>query len=72
MKSKDLGNLCVWGSFRAVWCHLLTMPRYFFFGDLILKTISSLTSDLKKMIWEWSNFLFSKGVVPLNYVKIFV
>ena len=31
-------------------CHLLTMPKYLFFRDLILKTISSLTSDLKKLI----------------------
>ena len=31
-------------------CHLLTMPKYLFFRDLLLKTISSLTSDLKKLI----------------------
>ena len=53
-------------------CHLLTMPKYLFFTDLILKTISSLTSDLKKLIYEWSNFRFPERMVPLNYVKIFV
>ena len=53
-------------------CHLLTMPKYLFYRNLTLKTISSLTSDLKKLIEEWSNFWFPKGVVPLNYVKIFV
>ena len=52
--------------------HLLTMPKYLFFTDLILKAISSLTSDLKKFILEGSNFWFPEGVVPLNYVKIFV
>ena len=30
--------------------HLLTVPKYLIFTDLILKTISSLTSDLKKLI----------------------
>ena len=49
MKSKDLGNLCIWGV-PGEGCHLLTMPKYLFLGDLILKTISSLTSDLKKLI----------------------
>ena len=49
MKSKDLGNLRSWGA-PGQECHLLTMPKYLFFTDLILKTISSLTSDLKKMI----------------------
>ena len=49
MKSKDLGNLCNWGA-TGQGCHLLTMPKYLFFTDLILKTISSLTSDLKKLI----------------------
>ena len=71
MKSKDLGNLCTWGVPRQG-CHLLTMPKYFVFRDLISKAISSLTSDLKKLIWEGSNFQFPEGVVPLNYVKIFV
>ena len=49
MKSKDLGNLCIWGA-PGQGCHLLTIPKYLFFTDLILKTISSLTSDLKKLI----------------------
>ena len=71
MKSKDFGNLCIWGG-SGEGCHLLTMPKYLFFRDLILKTISSLTSDLKKLILEWSNFRFPEGVVPLNYVKVFV
>ena len=31
-------------------CHFLTMPKYLFFRDLILKAISSVTSDLKKLI----------------------
>ena len=70
MKSKDLRNLCIWGV-PGQECHLLTMPNYLFFRDLTLKTISSLTSDLKKLIKEWSNFRFPEGVVPLNYVKIF-
>ena len=30
--------------------HFLTMPNYLFFRVLVLKTISSLTSDLKKLI----------------------
>ena len=49
MKSKELGNLCIWGV-PGQECHLLTMPKYLFFRDLILKAISSLTSDLKKLI----------------------
>ena len=40
--------------------------------DRRLKTIRSLTSDLKKLIKDWSNFCFFEGVVPLNYVKQFV
>ena len=67
MKIKHLGNLCIWGA-PGQGCHLLTMPKYLFFTDLILKTLSSLTSDLKKLIKEWSNFRFPKGVAPLNYV----
>ena len=31
-------------------CLFLTMPKYLFFTDLILKTISSVTNDLKKLI----------------------
>ena len=45
----------------------LTMPKYLFFRDLILKTISSLKSDLKKLIYEWSNFRFPEDVVPLGW-----
>ena len=67
----DLGNLCIWGVLGKG-CHLLTMPKYLFFTELLLETISSLTSDLKKLIYEWSNFRFTEGVVPLNYVKILV
>ena len=59
------------GGFREG-CHLLTMPKYLFFRDLTFKTISALTSDLKKLILEWSNFRFLEEVVPLNYDKIFV
>ena len=49
MKNKNLGNLCVWGVSEEGH-DLLTMPKYLFFIDLTLKTISSLTSDLKKLI----------------------
>ena len=51
---------------------LLNHAKIFVFTDLKLKTISSLTSDLKKLIQEGSNFRFSEGVVPLNYIKTFV
>ena len=50
MESKDLGNLSIWGV-PGEGCHLiLIMPKYLFLRDLSLKTISSLTSDLKKLI----------------------
>ena len=71
MTSKDLGNLGICRVSREE-CHLLTIPTYLFLTDLILNTISSQTSDLKKLIQEWSNFWFYEGVVPLNYVKIYV
>ena len=71
MKSKNLGNQ-LFGEVPKEGCHLLTMPKYLFLRDLIFKTITSLTSDLKKLIEEWSNFQFPEEVVPLNYVKIFV
>ena len=70
MKSKDLGNLCIWEFPGGV--SPLNHAKLFIFRDLILKTISSLTSDLKKLIEELSNFWFPESVVPLNYVKIFV
>ena len=60
MKSKDLGNLCIWGT-PGQGCLLLTMPKYLFFIDLILKTISFLTSDLV--------FRFAEGVIPLKAVN---
>ena len=53
MKSKNLGNLCIWGvpgGGGGGGYRFLTMPNYLFFIGLILKTISSLTSDLKKLI----------------------
>ena len=46
----------------GVGCHLLTMPKYLFFTGLILKTISSPTSDSKKLIYGWSNFRFPEKV----------
>ena len=49
MKSKDLGNLCIWGVLGEG-SHFLTMPKYLRFRDLTLKKISSLTRDLKKLI----------------------
>ena len=49
MKSKDMGNLCISGA-PGQGCHLLTMPKYLFYRDVILKVISSLTSNLKKLI----------------------
>ena len=47
----DLGNLSIWGV-PGEGCHLLTMPKYLFFTELLLETISSQTSDLKKLIYE--------------------
>ena len=70
MKSKDLGNLHIWEVPREG-SHLLTMPKYLFFRDLILKTISSLASDLKKLIEEWSNYRFLEGVVPFMSKYLF-
>ena len=49
MKIKDLENLCILGV-SGEGCHFLTMSKYSFFTDLILKTISSVTNDLKKLI----------------------
>ena len=66
MKTKNLGNIIMYLGVIGVGCHLLTMPKYLFFRDLILKTISSVTSDLKQLISEWSNFRFTKEVVPLG------
>ena len=47
----------------------LNRAKIFIFHRLNIKTISSLTSDLKKLIEEWSSFRFPEEVVPLNYVK---
>ena len=45
----DSPPLSIWGV-PGEGCHLLNMPKYLLFRDLTLKTISSLTSDLKKLI----------------------
>ena len=70
MKSKDLGNLCIWGD-PGQGCHLLTMPKYLFFTDLILKTISSLTSDLEVVQFSVSRGSGTLKLCQNNFCLLF-
>ena len=63
MKSKDLGNLGICRVSREE-CHILTIPKYLFLTDLILNTISSLTSDLKKWFKSGPIFGFTREWYP--------